>query len=111
MGSKHRLQVGVDFGKNKADFAMLAPEGEPLEMHRSFVNSVQGYEQARAMLLETLARHSFQGLDIAAEATSYYWLPLYIQLWQDKQLTDAAQCRLGALVQEEHAFRSQIGLP
>lgn len=80
------LQVGIDFGKNKVDFALLTPAGEPLEMHRSFVNSVQGYTQAKAMLLEMLGRHGYQGIDIAAEATSYYWLPLYLQLWQDQEL-------------------------
>lgn len=81
-----RLQVGIDFSKDKADFALLSPEGEVLEMHRSFSNSMVGYEQARAMLLEELGRHGYQGLDVAAEATSYYWLGLYQQLWQDAQL-------------------------
>jgi transposase len=88
MEPSSRLQVGIDFSKNKADFALLTPEGQVLEMHRSFANSLVGYEQARAMLLEVLGRHGFQGLDIAAEATSYYWLGLYLQLWQDAQLAE-----------------------
>ncbi len=83
-----RLQVGIDFGKSKADFALLTPAGEPLEMHRSFANTASGYAQAKAMLLEVLHAHAFQGVDIAAEATSYYWLPLYLQLAQDPELAE-----------------------
>jgi len=86
MGIESRLQVGIDFSKNKADLALLNSAGEVLEMHRSFANSVPGYEQARVLLLETLGSQAFQGVDIAAEATSYYWLPLYMQLSQDVHL-------------------------
>lgn len=80
------LQVGIDISRNKADLALLSPGGELLELHRSFTNSVQGYAQVKAMLLEELSRHAYQGVDIGVEATSYYWLPLYLQLWQDKEL-------------------------
>lgn len=82
------LQVGIDISRNKADFAMLSPDGELLELHRSFANSVPGYTQAKGMLLEELGRHAYQGVDIAIEATSYYWLPLYLQLWQDRELAN-----------------------
>lgn len=86
METAQRLQVGIDFSKNRADFALLSPAGDPLEMHRSFTNSTGGYAQARAMLLEALRNPALQGVDIAAEATSYYWLPLFIQLSQDPHL-------------------------
>lgn len=83
-----RLQVGIDVGKNKLDLAMLAPGGELLEKHRSFANSAAGYAQVRAMLLETLQAKHFKGVDLAAEATSYYWLPVFYQLSQDAGLAD-----------------------
>jgi hypothetical protein len=86
MEPQRRLQVGIDISKNKADFALLTPEGEVLEMHRGFANSVVGYGQARERLLEALQEHGFEGVDIAAEATSYYWLGLFLQLGQDAQL-------------------------
>jgi len=77
METKDRLQVGIDVGKNKVDLAFLAPGGELLQKHRSFANSAVGYSQARALLLEVLRSHAFEGVDIAAEATSYYWLPFF----------------------------------
>lgn len=96
MKSGSRLQVGIDFGKNKVDYSVLTPDGEPVIKHRSFANSMQGYHQAKAMLLEALVSQGWQGLDIAAEATSYYWLPLFMQLAQDEQLV-AYQPRLALL--------------
>lgn len=86
METDPRLQVGIDFGKNKVDLALLTPSGEVLEMHRAFANSVSGYDQARAMLLEVLQEQAYVGVDIAGEATSYYWLPYFVQLSQDPHL-------------------------
>ena len=61
METKDRLQVGIDVGKNKVDLAFLAPGGELLQKHRSFANSAVGYSQARALLLEVLRSHAFEG--------------------------------------------------
>jgi hypothetical protein len=55
-------------------------------MHRTFANSRPGFEQAKGMLLEELQGGGFAGVDLAVEATSYYWLPLYIQMFEDADL-------------------------
>lgn len=86
MEVENRLQVGVDVGKNKLDIALLAPNGKLLVKHRSFANSQGGYEQVRALLLEVVQQNGLAGLDLAAEATSYYWLPLFWAVAQDPLL-------------------------
>jgi hypothetical protein len=84
---ENRLQVGIDVGKNQLDLALLAPSGQVLTKHRRFPHSLTGYTQLRDWLITTLQAQAFPGLDLAAEATSYYWLPLFSQLAQDPLLT------------------------
>lgn len=86
MTSDQRLVVGIDIGKSKADLALLRPDGQLLELHHAFANGVSGYDQAKQWLLQILAEQGLNGIDFAVEATSYYWLPLYIQLCQDREL-------------------------
>lgn len=81
-----RLLVGIDFSKSRADLALLRSDGQPIEVHRTFANSLPGFEQAKELLVEVLAENSFQGVDIAGEATNYYWLPYFLQLAQDPAL-------------------------
>lgn len=85
--SSHRLQVGIDFSQKKADFCLLFPDGQTLESHRSFDNSVQGYSLAKALVLDALDTYSFDGLDVSGEATGYLWLPFFLQLAADPDLT------------------------
>lgn len=82
----NRLQVGIDFSHKRADLALLGPEGQPIVTHRAFANSAPGYAAAKAFLLETLQAHQFDGLDVSGEATSYYWLPFFLQLAADPDL-------------------------
>jgi transposase len=86
MNRSQRMVVGIDIGRNKADLCVLHPDGQPLEMHQAFANSPGGYEKIKQLLLTSLASQGLTGMDIAVEATSYYWLPLYIQLSQDPEL-------------------------
>lgn len=86
METENRLQVGVDVGMNQVHLALLAPDGKILLKHRSFTNSVVGYGQVRELLLEVMRAHAMEGVDLAAEATSYYWLPFFCQLAQDPLL-------------------------
>lgn len=86
MDPSNRLQVGIDFSRSRVDLCLLRPSGEMLEAHQSFCNSVIGYQQAKTLLLQSLGQQSLQGLDLAGEATSYYWLPFFIQLAQDPDL-------------------------
>jgi transposase len=82
----HRLQVGIDFGQKKADVCLLFPDGQPLEPHVSFSNSCSGYSLAKQLLLDALDCYSFEGIDVSGEATSYYWLPFFLQLAADPDL-------------------------
>ena len=81
--SPNRLQVGIDFSQKRADFCLLFPDGQPLELHRSFANSLSGYSQAQTFLLEALHTYPFDGVDVTGEATSYYWLPFFWQFARD----------------------------
>lgn len=82
----NRLQVGIDFSHKRADLALLASEGQPIVSHRAFANSMAGYAATKELLLETLGANQFDGLDISGEATSYYWLPFFLQLAADPDL-------------------------
>lgn len=96
MNTDARLVVGIDIGRSKADLALLHSNGQMLEDHQSFANSLVGFQQIKQYLLEMLETQGLSGLDLAAEATSYYWLPLFIQLSTDPDLAAFAP-RLGLL--------------
>jgi transposase len=91
-----RLVVGIDIGRSKADLTLLHSNGQVLEDHQSFANSLPGFQQIKQHLIAVLQAQGLGGLDLAAEATSYYWLPLFIQLRTDPDLTAYAP-RLGLL--------------
>jgi transposase len=82
----NRLQVGIDFSRQRADFCLLFPDGQPLVSHRAFANSRPGYQQARQLLLDSMQHYGFDGLDVSGEATSYYWFPFFWQLAHDSEL-------------------------
>lgn len=83
MQTEHRMYAGIDFSKNQAHFALQQEDGRPLEKHRAFANNLDGYQEAKTFLLKVLQEQEIHALDIAGEATSYYWLPMYIQFYQD----------------------------
>ncbi len=85
MNSK-RLQVGIDFGQKGVHFCLLFPDGRPLETHRPFDNSRTGYVEAKQLLLDAITAQGFEGVDVSGEATSYYWLPFFLQLHADPEL-------------------------
>jgi hypothetical protein len=74
-------QVGIDFGQKKADSGLLFPDGQPLETHISFANSLPGYSSAKRLLLDAL-----DGINVSGEATAYFWLPFFLQLTADPDL-------------------------
>jgi hypothetical protein len=84
--SEHPLQVGIDFSQKRADICLLDPDGQVINRHQGFANSYSGYQKARACLLDCLSNASYDGVEISAEATNNYWLPFYLQLWDDAQL-------------------------
>jgi hypothetical protein len=83
----NRLQVGIDFSQKKADFCLLFPDGRPLEPHASFSNSCSGYASAKQLLLDALDTYAFDGVDISGEATGFLWLPFFLQLAADPDLS------------------------
>lgn len=85
----NRLQVGIDFSHKKADVCLMFPQGKILEPHLSFQNSLSGFEQLKSLLLEARDAYAFDGIDISGEATAYYWLPLFLQLSDDPDLSEA----------------------
>ena len=82
----HRLQVGIDFSQQRADFCLLCPDGQFIEPHRAFDNSLLGYGLAKRLLLDALDQFAFDGVDVSGEATGYYWLPFFLQLAADPDL-------------------------
>ena len=82
----NRLQVGIDFSQKNADHCLLYPNGLPLDSHRHFANSQSGYSAAKELILHTMQSFSFDGLDISAEATGFYWFPFFLQLAADPDL-------------------------
>jgi len=84
--SNHHLQVGIDFGQATTHFCLLLPDGQPLEWHHAFANSARGYAAAKQLLLQALATHPLDGVDISGEATGFYWLPFFLQLATDPEL-------------------------
>jgi transposase len=83
----NRLQVGIDFSQKKADFCLLFPDGQMLDSYVSFSNSCSGYSAAKRLLLDTLDAYDFDGVDISGEATGYLWLPFFLQLSADPDLS------------------------
>ena len=85
----NRLQVGIDFSHKTADTCLMFPQGELLEPHLSFQNSLGGFEQFKSTLLDARDAYAFDGIDISGEATGYYWMPLFLRLAADPALTEA----------------------
>jgi len=82
-----RIQVGVDISKKKLDMCILEADGEVLIRHRAFPNSLEGYQAVKQSVMAVLEETGSQGVDIGGESTGYYWLPFFLQLQQDPELT------------------------
>ena len=78
------LQVGLDISQKRLDMCVMQPNGAVLMNHRSFANNRHGYEELKHVLLEQITAGGFTGVDIGAESTGYYWLPLFLQLQADE---------------------------
>jgi transposase len=83
-----RIQVGFDISKQKLDMCILEPGGEVVVRHRSFANSMAGYQEVKQTLLPILRAGTYPGMDIGGESTGYYWLPFFMQLQHDRDLLD-----------------------
>ena len=83
---KSALHIGIDFGRKRADVGLFGPQGQKIVDHRAFSNSRTGYEQFKELVLETMQAYGFEQINISGEATSYYWLPFFLQLAEDETL-------------------------
>ena len=86
MEERH-LQVGIDFSKGNADVGIYDAGGEPLERHKKLENSRKGYQAFKEMVKELHEREGAEGVNVSGEATSYYWMPFFLELAQDEELT------------------------
>jgi len=77
------LYVGIDFSKDRNDIALLPANGPPITKHKAFPNSYTGYLDIKEWLQKSLVERNLCKIQIGGEATSYYWLPLYIQFLTD----------------------------
>jgi transposase len=84
--ANEQLVVGIDFSKKWADLALLKSNGELIKRHQRVDNTAVGFEQAKTLILQTLQEQGLTGLEVAGEATSYYWLPMFIEMEQDAEL-------------------------
>jgi transposase len=82
-----RLIAGIDFSTTSVDTSLLAPDGTRLGRHRRFDNSLEGFQDLKQTLLEILSTPAYEGVDIAGEATGMYWLPFFLELAADPELT------------------------
>lgn len=78
-----RLQVGIDISQKQLDVHASAGDGQVVIEHQSFANNRSGYQALQAQFLRLLADGEYCGVDIAGEATGYYWLPLFLQIEAD----------------------------
>jgi hypothetical protein len=83
---ENRLQVGIDFSKKRADVGVYDPEGDPLERHAAIDNTRVGYEEFKELVITLMESHEAEGLNVSGEATSYYWMPFFLQLAKDEEL-------------------------
>lgn len=53
-----RIQVGFDISKKKLDMCILEPDGQVLVRHRSFPNSLEGYQAIKQSVMTVVGRGS-----------------------------------------------------
>ena len=85
---RSRIQVGFDISKKKLDMCILEPDGQVVVRHRSFANTVTGYQEVKQTLIPFLGSDTWDGMDLGGESTGYYWLPFFMQLREDTDLTN-----------------------
>ena len=78
-----RLQVGIDVSKRRLEVCVLSPEGNILQQ-RTFPNTLPGYQALREALRSIQEAGGFAGIDLGAESTGPYWLPLFLYAQQDE---------------------------
>lgn len=84
--TKNRLEVGIDFSRKMADSCYMSSDGEVLVRHCPHANSRLGSQELIDKVCQLVEAHGFDGVDISGEATSYYWFPFFLDLFQNPTL-------------------------
>jgi transposase len=82
----HPLLVGLDVHSQTNRVCLMDQAGEQWGRRFSVANNRPGSQLLRVRLLEALRQGEFDGLRLAAEATNWYWFPLFQALQQDPLL-------------------------
>jgi len=80
------LFVGVDVHNQTNHIALLDQAGAPVGKQFTVCNNRPGAQVLVSRLVQTLREGDFDGLRLAAEATNWYWFPLFQTLSQDPVL-------------------------
>jgi len=80
------LFVGLDVHSRTNRVCLMDQAGEPWGRRFSVANNRPGSQLLAVRLLEALRQGEFDSLRLAAEATNWYWFPLFQTLQQDPLL-------------------------
>jgi transposase len=80
------LFVGIDIALDNNRVCLLDQQGQPVGKRFSVTNSRRGSQVLVQRLAETLSQGAYDSLRIAAEATNWYWFPLFQSLAQAPSL-------------------------
>ena len=84
--SSNRLLVGDDVSSIRNDVCILTATGEVLLNHQPFANDGSGYLALRDTLLSVFQQVEAAGVDVAIEATGWYWFHTFYALAHDEEL-------------------------
>jgi transposase len=83
----HPLLVGLDVHSQTNRVCLMDQAGEQWGRRFSVANNRRGSQLLIGRLLEALRQGEFDSLRLAAEATNWYWFPLFQTLQQDLLLS------------------------
>ena len=84
--ASQRLLVGDDVSSVRNDVCILTASGEVLLTHQPFINDLAGYVALRDTVVEWFQRVEAGGVDVAGEATGWYWFHTFYALAHDEDL-------------------------
>lgn len=84
--SSNPLLVGDDVSSVRNDVCILSATGEVLLNHQPFANDEPGYLALRDTLLSVFQQVEAAGVDVAIEATGWYWFHTFYALAHDEEL-------------------------
>lgn len=86
--SKNPLFVGVDVHRQRNRTCLLDREGESWGRRFTTPNDRPGTQELIAHLVQAMQEGQFDGIRLAAEATNWFWFPLFEALRHDPALQE-----------------------